>query len=65
MSDDVIVTMAHVRKAKMCSRGSRSFCERHGIDWNKFLEQGIPASELLKTGDAMIEDLVEVARGGI
>ena len=63
MTDDVILRMEHIRRARMCSRGSRAFFERHGLDWQRFLREGIPASELLATGDAMANQVVEVARG--
>lgn len=61
--EDVIVRMEHIRRARMCSRGSRAFFERHGLDWQRFLREGIPASELAATGDAMALQVVEVARG--
>lgn len=63
MSDDVIVTMKHIRKANMCSGGPRSFFKKHNLDWSDFLKNGIPASKLLATGDAMAALVVEVARG--
>lgn len=62
MTDDLIVTMADVRAAGLCSRGSRKFCERNNINWTKFLQEGIPASELLKIDSHIMVDLVEVAR---
>ena len=61
--EDPIVRMEHIRCARMCSRGSRAFFERHGLDWQRFLREGIPASELLAIGDAMALQVVEVARG--
>lgn len=60
---DVIVTMRDIRQAKMCSGGPRTFFARHGLDWSDFLTNGIPASKLLETGDAMAEIVVEIARG--
>lgn len=64
MQDEpLIVTMADVRAAQGCSRGARSFCKRHGLNWAKFLEAGIPAEELEATQDAMALRIVEVARG--
>jgi len=58
---EVIVHMRHVRAMKGCSRGARAFCERHGIDWSAFLKEGIPASRLRVTGDAMAIRLAEIA----
>lgn len=61
--DEVIVTMAHIRQAQMCSRGARAFFVRHGLDWASFLRGGVPARALAETGDAMALHVVEVARG--
>jgi len=60
---EVIVQMRHIRAAKMCSSGTRAFFKRHEMDWNKFLAEGLPASEFERTGDAMALHVVEVARG--
>lgn len=57
------ITMAHVRKAKMCSRGARAFLSRHGVVWSDFLKNGIDSDFLEQTGDAMALKVVEVARG--
>ena len=59
----MIITMRHIRKAKMCSRGTRSFFERHGLDWDDFLKNGIDSEKLRLTGDSMALQVVEVARG--
>jgi hypothetical protein len=63
MSQELIVEMKDIRAAKMCSRGTRDFFKRHGMDWSKFLKEGLPASEFERTGDAMALKVVEVARG--
>lgn len=58
------VTMKHIRKAKMCSGGTRDFFKRHGMDWNKFLSEGLPEEDFIATGDAMAMEVVKVARNG-
>lgn len=63
MNDDVIVTMQHVRQAKMCAKGTRKFFEQHSLDYQDFLKNGIPASELKKLDDAMVNQVIEVAYG--
>lgn len=63
MNKEVIVTMADIRAARMCSRGTRAFFDRHHIDWQAFLKDGVPAEVLEATGDAMALQVVEVARG--
>lgn len=45
-----------------CARGSRAWFARHGLDWSKFLREGIAAEEMLATGDGLAIALVEWAR---
>lgn len=47
----------------MCSSGTRDFFKRHNMDWNKFLKEGLPEDDFIKTGDAMAMQVVEAARG--
>lgn len=63
MSELVLVKMEHIRAARMCSRGARAFFQRHGLDWQKFLKDGLPAEVLEATGDAMALQVAELARG--
>jgi hypothetical protein len=63
MSREVIVRMRHIRGAKMCSSGARGFFQRHGLDWSKFLEEGISSKDLEATGDALAFQVTEFARG--
>lgn len=63
MSDAVTVRMEHVRAARMCRRGAKAFFERHNLDWETFLREGLPAEQIEATGDAMAIQVVEVARG--
>lgn len=60
---NILVRMEHVRAAKMCSRGARAFFDRHGLDWNAFIREGIPVEQIEATGDAMALQVAEVARG--
>ncbi len=59
----MIITMTHARKAKYCRRGALAFCDRHKLNWHKFLREGLPEEELLATGDAMAVKVVEIAHG--
>ena len=59
----MIIKMRDVRAAKMCGLGAYGFCLRHGLDWKRFLREGLHSSELEATGDAMAIQVVEVARG--
>ena len=60
----VIVNMSHVRQCKMCSRGARVFFERHGLDWQEFIKNGLPSEVIEQTGDAMALQVVKVAKNG-
>jgi hypothetical protein len=64
MTDPVIVRMRHIRKVKMCSAGARAFAERHGLDWNAFVSDGLPEGVLIATGDADAMLVVQAARDG-
>lgn len=55
------VEMKHIRQARYCAKGARTFFEKHGFDWNDFLKNGIEETKLLATGDAMALKVVEVA----
>jgi molybdate-binding protein len=59
--DNVIVTLADMRQISYCSRGAREFAKRYNLDFNKFITEGIPASELLATKNAMADDAVRAA----
>lgn len=63
MEDDFVVRMPDVRAAFNCSRGAREFAHRHNLSWDRFLEEGILASELVATGDQLAIDMVEALRG--
>lgn len=59
----IIVTIKHVRQARMCSSGARAFFSRHRLDWHKFLKEGLPVEVIEATGDAMALKVAEIARG--
>jgi hypothetical protein len=59
----VVVTVSHLRLSRMCCRGARAWFIEHGLDWTKFVNEGLPAEQFEATGDAMALKLVEVARG--
>jgi hypothetical protein len=55
------VYMRHIRAAGYCSRGCRLFAQRYGIDWPRFLREGIEADTLRQTRDAMTERVIREA----
>lgn len=60
--DDPLVTLEHARAVAYCSRGMRAFALQHGLDWDEFRRQGLPASVLEATGDAMAIKAAAAAR---
>lgn len=61
-STPIIVTMRHVRSAKLCSRGTRAWFEKHGLDFNVFLTKGYPVETIEGTGDALGQIVADEAR---
>jgi hypothetical protein len=59
--DGVIVTVADMRQVAYCSRGAREFATRHNLDFRKFLDEGLPASEFIALDDAQCLLAVEAA----
>ena len=55
------VLIRHAREVGYCARGMRVFAERHGIDWPRFVAEGIDADELRATNDAMAELVIAQA----
>lgn len=60
----MIIRPEHIRAPgiEYCSRGARKWFALHGLDWNRFVTQGIPEEELLATGDALAIAVVEEAK---
>ncbi|MFN4064623.1 MAG: hypothetical protein ACK4JA_10505 [Parazoarcus communis] len=58
---DLIVTHADMRALGYCNRGARAWFAQHRLDWSRFLEEGLPATDLLATGDHLAQAVVEVA----
>ena len=56
------ITIEDVRDAGHCVRGAKSWFERMGFNWSAFLRDGLTESELLATGDALAEQVIERKR---
>lgn len=59
---EIRATMKHIRQCRMCSRGTRAFFAKHGLDWTEFLKQGVPVEVLEQTGDAMALQVAAAAK---
>lgn len=62
MTDDPMVRMRHLRRLGYCAPGVRAFCARHNLDLRRLAREGLPASEIERTGDAMASAAAEEAR---
>lgn len=62
MSGELIVRHEDARALGWCNRGLRAFARARGIDWSRFLNEGIPAAELARLDDAMVAQVIEQAR---
>lgn len=68
--EDFIVTVKDwhaVRSLKgssYCVKGARKWAETHGLDFDKFVHEGLPASQFIATGDAIALAFVEAAKEG-
>lgn len=61
----VIVTMAHIRKAGLCSGGAREWFASHNLPWGEFLAHGMSAERLEATGDALAIKVTAIARAEV
>ncbi len=55
------VTVQDIRAARYCLPGVRPWFRRHGLDWQAFLDAGLPAETLRATGDALVEPVIRMA----
>ena len=53
MSETLIVRAEDIRAARLCFQGARPWFRRHGLDWQAFLAEGLPAEVLAATGDVL------------
>jgi hypothetical protein len=65
MSADVMVRMAHVRGARFCAGGMRTWLLHHHFDVHEFVTRGIAAERLEATGDALALRVAAIARAEV
>lgn len=60
------ITIDDITAAGHCARGAKAWFDRHNLDFRVFLRDGATEAELLATGDALAEQVIErkKARGG-
>jgi hypothetical protein len=60
-----IARMEHVRAAGLCAPGARVWARwavLHGIDWKRFVREGLPVDQLEATGDHFAIAVATIAR---
>lgn len=55
------ITIDHVRAAGHCTKGARSWFERHDLDFRKFINEGMEEEVLIEKGDSLILKVIELA----
>lgn len=62
-SDSVLITPTDLLRVNYCSLGVRLWFRRVGLDWDKFLYEGLTSDEVeAVTDDAMVMDLIAKVR---
>ena len=56
------ITHADMMACKFCNRGARQFCERHGFNWQSFIEQGVEIGDVAHIDDAMLKQVIARAQ---
>jgi len=60
--DDLIITMQDIRACGFCGSGARRWFAEQGLDFHAFMKNGMTATAMLATGDALGEMVVVHAR---
>ena len=61
MSETHVVRAEDIRAARLCFQGARPWFRRHGLNWQAFLAEGLPAEVLAATGDALAQRVIAEA----
>lgn len=59
----MILKLVHARELGYCNKGLRNFCLRYNLDWDRFVTDGLPFSELSHIDDSMLHDLLRHSEG--
>lgn len=63
-TNDPIVTVNDMRKVGFCVSGIRRWFDARGLDFKDMVKNGIPASTLTATNDALAKKVVDSVMGG-
>lgn len=62
MNEDFVITARELQANGFCAHGVKLWFAQYGLDFKDYVKNGIPASVLLATGDALGERAVESVR---
>jgi len=57
----IVITLDDARTSRKCADGMETFAARLGLDWRRFVLEGLPAAELVATGDPEALEVVRQA----
>ena len=57
----IIITLDDARASRKCADGMETFAARVGLDWRRFVLEGLPAVDLVATGDPEALEVVRQA----
>lgn len=58
----IMVRPDDMHELSYCNRGARQWFQRAGLDWSRFVLDGLPVEDFEATGDAMALALAEHVR---
>lgn len=59
---DIIVTMRHVRAARMCASGAREWFKKNNLDFLRFTREGLPIETIEAAGGSAALIVAALAR---
>lgn len=62
VTSGVLVRVCHIRAARLCMNGARTWFAHHGIPWSELLASGVAVETIERTGDKMALDVARIAR---
>jgi len=61
--DDLVIRVEDITATGHCVRGTRRWFEHYGFDFRHVVQHGIPAKDLLVTGDAQAIAVIQAKLG--
>lgn len=57
----VLVTVEDIRACNYCTKGTRAWFKIYGLDWSKFVFEGLPIEAFEGIEDAQLQKAIEAA----